>query len=239
MIDTNELKYPKTPHWPYSESVHRSDTYHTNSEFFVGKEVIVTEKLDGGNTMLYGGEVFARSTSQPATQGWFSMVKKHHAYKSMQWGIVGNSPLALYGEDIYGIHSIEYNPVKENETFYLFALRFAGSKFGPSVKPEFNGDIFLDWKTTEEFANNHDMKTVPVIFKGVFNSVSDITEFFKFELRKDSMLGGNREGFVMRVASEFETIDFSTNVCKYVRANHVQTNEHWTKNWKPCKIRKD
>ncbi len=48
-----------------------------------------------------------------------AMVKKHHAWK------VTEPDVFLYGEDIYGVHSITYGPVPENETFHSFSLRNA------------------------------------------------------------------------------------------------------------------
>ncbi|WP_420441492.1 hypothetical protein [Candidatus Palauibacter sp.] len=41
-----------------------------------------------------------------------------------------NEPEAyLYGEDIYGVHSIAYDPVREHETFHAFALRDGDGAF--------------------------------------------------------------------------------------------------------------
>lgn len=40
----------------------------------------------------------------------------------------------------------------------------------------------------------------------------------------------------MRIADEFYTEDFPKYVCKFVRANHVQTDEHWTKNWRKAEL---
>ena len=71
---------PATPHWPWSEKVHRDDSYHENPRFFLDKQVVVTEKLDGGNTSLYEGGVYARSTSVPAVHGSFAMVKNEPRY---------------------------------------------------------------------------------------------------------------------------------------------------------------
>ena len=42
----------------------------------------------------------------------------------------------------------------------------------------------------------------------------------------------------MRITDSFALDYFPHYVCKYVRANHVQTNEHWTKNWKQAKLLK-
>lgn len=35
---------------------------------------------------------------------------------------------------------------------------------------------------------------------------------------------------------KFSRDDFHLNVCKFVRPNHVQTDKHWRKNWRACKI---
>ena len=105
-------KYPKTLYWPWSPSISRGDGVHPDSSRFVGEPVVVTEKLDGGNTLLHAGKVHARSVAASSEGKWMAMVKKHHAWK------VHESGVHLYGEDIYGVHSIEYEPVPEHETFY-------------------------------------------------------------------------------------------------------------------------
>ena len=40
----------------------------------------------------------------------------------------------------------------------------------------------------------------------------------------------------MRLANEFPINEFSHSVCKWVRPNHVQTDEHWTRNWKKAEL---
>lgn len=215
-------RYPRTPHWPWSETVHRDDTVHSDPEWFVGKEVVITEKLDGGNTCLWQGEVYARSTSQPSRAGWMAMVRKHHAWKTVSI----DPALVAYGEDLYGIHSIEYDAMPEDQTYRLFALRQVLE----------TTDVFLDWDEVVEGAKGMAVPTVPVLFRGVFESTGAITEWFVKNLREPSVLGGPREGFVMRYAGPFDTSEFSQKVAKYVRAHHVQTDQHWTKNWKPTKM---
>jgi len=42
-----------------------------------------------------------------------------------------------------------------------------------------------------------------------------------------SQLGGEREGYVVRLASNFHYRAFRQSVAKYVRKNHVQTDDHW------------
>ena len=227
MTHLNPPKYPRTLHWPWSQTVHKDDKYHQHPELFLNKEVVVTEKLDGGNTCLWNGEVYARSTGEPSHHGWMSMVRKHHAWRT----VATRDDMVMYGEDMFGIHSIEYDALKEDETFRLFAVRC----INPSYMDDGKG-WFASWDMVEEYAANLKMLPVPTVFRGEFDSVEDITEFFETEIGKKSALGGEREGFVIRYADSFDAKDFGSCVSKYVRANHVQTSTHWRVNWRPCRL---
>ena len=145
------------------------------------------------------------------------MVKKHHAWKVMDPNVF------LYGEDIYGVHSIEYEPVAENETFYAFALRFRDGTFS-------------SFQTMVDYAQERDIPVVPILFEGSFRSVGEIQNFVSKAHTELSVLGGEREGIVIRLARAFPAEEFKYNVCKSVRVGHVQSDEHWSKNWKPCRI---
>ena len=210
-------KYPGTPYWPWSPALGRGDAVHSSPDRFVGETVVVTEKLDGGNTLLHAGRVYARSVSVPSEGKWMAMVRKHHAWK------VTEPDVYLYGEDIYGVHSIAYEPVAEEKTLYAFALRRGNGRFDP----------FAD---VEDYAVRRDIPVVPVLFQGCFQSVADIRAFVDRAHGESSALGGEREGVVLRLARGFPAAEFQDNVCKSVRVGHVQTDEHWTRNWRPCRI---
>ena len=212
-----EAKYPRTPYWPYSPSVGRDERIHPDPIRFVGELVVVSEKLDGGNTLLHGGKVYARSVSVPSEAKWMAMVKKHHAWK------VNEPNVYLYGEDIYGVHSIEYEPVPEHQTFHAFALR---DEHG----------VFASFAELEAYARQRQIPVVPVLFKGCFRSIAEIRAFVEHAHSEPSMLGGEREGVVLRLAGGFPAPEFPSSVCKSVRPGHVQTEEHWTRNWRPCRI---
>ena len=211
------VKYPGTPYWPWSPTVGRGDDIHANPGRFVGEDVVVTEKLDGGNTLLHAGKVYSRSVSAPSEAKWMAMVKKHHAWK------VTEPDVWLYGEDIYGVHSIEYSPVPEQATFHAFALRD-------------DDGAFVAFAEVEEYAKQRDIPVVPVLFRGHFQSVAEISAFMSEAHDEPSSLGGEREGIVMRLARGFPAAEFQDSVCKSVRVGHVQTDEHWTRKWKPCRI---
>ena len=186
-------------------------------ERFIRRRVVVTEKLDGSNTLLHRGDVYARSVSAPATAKWLAMVRKHHAWK------VTEPEVFLYGEEIYGVHSIEYEPVPEDRTFYAFALRFGDGSFG-------------SFREMADYARTRAIPVVPVLFEGTFGSVRQVRDFVSSAHAEPSALGGEREGVVLRVAAGFAAAEFQHSVCKSVRVGHVQSDEHWSKRWRPCRV---
>jgi hypothetical protein len=209
-------------------SVHRDDHYHREPDFFVGKDVVITEKLDGAITQFAAGKVYARSSIAPTSQPWFSYVKSVTLPKL--YHIKHN--LQIIGEDLYGVHSIEYDALPDS--FFMFhVLERAEENIGTENT---DGDVFVPWGVVELFAREWDLQTVPVLFQGQFNSVDEITKWFFDHIGEPSEYGPTREGFVMRIANAFPFSEFGRNTCKFVRANHVQTDEHWTKHWKPANI---
>ena len=58
-------KYPRTPHLPWSPGASDDDVRVADTAMSEGREVVVTEKLDGENTTLYadGGASIHRRLS--------------------------------------------------------------------------------------------------------------------------------------------------------------------------------
>ena len=54
-------KYPRSPHLPWSEGGTSDDAYLFDTDHFAGKEVVITEKMDGENTSMYRDGIHARS----------------------------------------------------------------------------------------------------------------------------------------------------------------------------------
>ena len=218
------LKYPRTPHWPTSPSFDEGAFLFANPESLLHRELVITEKLDGSCTCLCSNEVYGRSVRAPVRGGWWTMVKRHHQFKSGRWQYGPTPNIALYGEDIYGVHAIEYDPVDEDKTFYAFGiLDLETGQWWP-----FN--LFKD------FCEEEGIPVVPVAFRGIFNSVDVLNALLAGEMSLPSALGPEKEGLVIRVADGFTYSDFANNTAKLVRANHVQMSEHWSKYWKPCKL---
>ena len=48
-MNSNPIKYPSTPHLPFSQGLQRDDTRITTLDYLNGRGVVVTEKMDGEN----------------------------------------------------------------------------------------------------------------------------------------------------------------------------------------------
>jgi len=179
------------------------------------QDIVVTEKLDGENTTIYSdGYLHARSVSGD-DHPWQAWVKRelaaHIADIPPGWRICG--------ENVYGVHSIEYEELPS--AFFVF-----------SVIDEHNK--VLSWDEIHEIAELLDLKTVPVLYHGPWDE-----DRIKAALPAKSAFGPTIEGYVVRNSHSFPYEDYGQNVAKYVRKGHVQTDEHWTKNWKPATIHKE
>jgi hypothetical protein len=173
-----------------------------NANHFIGKEVVVTEKLDGEGTNLYNDHMHARSldSGDHESRHW---VKMFHA------GFAHLIPegYRMCGENVFAKHSIYYQEL--TSYFYLF-----------SVWNDEN--ICLSWDETVELASRLGIETVPVLYRGIFDE-----ELIKKLYTKQSLFGGEQEGYVVRLAGSFHYDDFEFSLAKFVREKHVQTNKHW------------
>ncbi len=192
------VKYPRTPHLPWSPGGTHDDAFLIDTRHFEGREVVVTEKLDGENTTLYRDRTHARSVDS-----------RHHP--SRDWvkalhGQVGQEipeGWRFCGENMYAMHSVPY--LNLESYFYLF-----------SIWNEENEA--LSWEETLEWADLVGVVPVPVMYQGIWD------EALVRELTIDPAV---QEGYVVRVADRFAYDDFAVSLAKWVRPGHVQTDEHW------------
>lgn len=205
-------KFPRTYHWPTSPGVQSDDKIHSSPEWFLNREISISEKLDGGCTILSQGVPWSRASGSPATEGWFSAVRKHHAWKTSSLP----ESVALYGEDIYAHHAIDYT-IEEHATFRTFHV--------------LKGDVFESVDDMVTFSQALDIPVVHEMFRGVFTKSLDLTAWLEENIASPDSLGSTREGFVIRPTGSIPFSQYSDQVCKYVRKNHVQSNTHWRYNW--------
>lgn len=194
----NYVKYPRTPHLPWSLGCTSDDIVCIDLNHFKGKQVVVTEKMDGENTSLYRDYIHARSIDghHHPSRDW---VKRFHA------SIAHEIPQGwrICGENLYAQHSIRY----EDLPSYFMAF---------SMWDENNQ--CLDWQTTVEYFGMLEMISPTLLYKGLWDESL---------LRDLSINTAVSEGFVVRLAESFHYSDFACSVAKWVRASHVNTDKHW------------
>lgn len=219
----NNSKYPRTYHVPWSPGS-TSDDKKLDSQWFyangwAGSEIVISEKLDGENVAFSRYDVFARSHSVPTRSPWSRNLWENDG---LLWKIkdkIGEDEW-VYGENLYGEHSIHYN--KLPGYFFMFALR--------------NRNYWHNWDEVEMVADILGVPTVPILYRGVIETEPQLRRMVDEFMSQPSTFGDTKEGVVIRKANGFYDDYFSKSVCKYVRANHVQTDEHWTKNWKKAEL---
>jgi hypothetical protein len=106
-------KYPRTYHLPFSPEVHSDDKVCNVSDIITiinsGIEVVITEKLDGGNCCLSSDGVYARSHSQVTSCPTFNYIKNVHYYPNLLNILESN--IKVFGENLFAIHSLEYHNI--------------------------------------------------------------------------------------------------------------------------------
>jgi len=209
-------KYPRTSHLSWSPGATNDDRISDSVESLIGIDIVITEKLDGSNASITKNGVYGRSHVEFSRNPWDR--EMWNIYNLIKNDI--SDGVFLFGENMEGIHSIEYSNL--TSYFYIFGVR--------------DNNIWVPWDDVEEYSYLLDIPTVPVLFKGVVNSEKELKELTESLSKKPSELGGLREGIVVRNAGLFHNDDFSSNVMKWVRKGHVQTDVHWTRNWKKSKL---
>jgi hypothetical protein len=214
------FKYPRTLHLPFSNGSSNDDVWLKNCNLFAGKEVVVTEKLDGECTTIYpDGFVHARSidTAHHPSRSWV---------KQLAARVAPNIPanLRICGENVFAFHSILYTEL--TSYFFVFGI--------------YEGQRCLPWDEIVDMCQILELELAPVIYKGIWDE-SKIQSLWKgqgafptFMTHKkekfifpDDFVSCEAEGYVVRTIDGFAMDDFHSCCGKYVRANHVQTDQNW------------
>ncbi|WP_216329086.1 RNA ligase family protein [Deinococcus aestuarii] len=192
------LKYPRTPHLPWSPGASQDDTRMADVHSFEGQEVVVTEKLDGENTTLYRDGLHARSLDPcpHPSRDWVKGLQGRIGYLIPEgWRVCG--------ENLYARHSLAYEDLESY--FSLF-----------SVWDDTN--TCLGWDETRPWARELDVPTPQELYRGPWD---------ERVIRGIQVAEREMEGYVVRTTEGFPFAEFASHVAKWVRADHVQTDEHW------------
>jgi len=222
-------KYPRTFHFKFSQGTTNDDKIADTFDNVLSGEVVFTEKLDGENIMLSKEGIFSRSRSTTTDNPWNKYLKPFIDTISHKLG-----DLEIYGESLFAVHSIEYSGL--DSYFYVFGIR------------DRSKNSWLSWDDVKFYSDVLELPTVPVLFitppdwkvtpeelekiiGGFMNTTSELSDN-KFWLTP-------KEGVVVRVKREIMDDEFNECLFKFVRQDHVKTDEHWTKKWKRAHLRYD
>lgn len=195
----DRVKYPRTFHMPFSPGVQSDDKVIKTTKQFEGRRVILTEKMDGENTTMYRDGLHARSldSAHHPSRDWVKRI-----WSEVSWNIPDG--WRVCGENLYAQHSIVYDSLESY--FYVFSI--------------WNQHTCLSWDDTVLYAEVLGLPLVRVIYDGIYDEAV---------IRKhcESIDSSRVEGAVLRLADSFSYGDFKTSAMKYVREDHVQTDDHW------------
>jgi hypothetical protein len=206
------IKYPRTLHLPWSEGITSDDKKIKTLNNFHGRSVIITEKMDGENTTMYRNNIHARSLDSRGGEdrAWIKNFWSTFSYKIPE-------NYRICGENLWAKHSIYYQHLKSY--FYGFSV--------------WNGNLCLSWEETKLFFEDLGIYSVPILYEGIWNE--DLIRNLQNTINLQEV-----EGYVVRLADEFSCENFDCSVAKFVRTNHVQTNNHWrSDNFIPNRLSND
>ena len=194
----DRVKAPRTYHLPWSPGRSDDDKVLASLDALRGQRVVATVKMDGENTSLYAdGYLHARSIDG-RNHPSRAWVKRFWAARAADLP----EGWRVCGENLFARHSIGYDALP---SYFL----------GFGLWNERNH--CLPWDETLEWFALLGVTPVPVLYDGPFDESA---------LRALRVPDG-QEGFVVRVAGAIPYARFRSHVGKFVRANHVQTDQHW------------
>lgn len=201
-------KYPRTFHLPWSPGKCCDDKVLESASHLLEKPIVVTEKLDGGNCCLTREGVYARTHGGIATHPAFAPIKA--IWSTIRYDIPEG--WSIFGESLYAKHSIHYKSLPSY--FLVFGIRLDLDK------------DWLSWANVKKHSANLGLITVPQLWQGEVETEKDLKLLTERLVACGSFCGGEAiEGLVLRDANHF--FDFENSVAKWVRKDHIQTDEHW------------
>lgn len=171
---------------------------------------MMSEKLDGSNVCLESEAVFARSHASAPNHPSFDALKALHS------GIKFRIPagLQVFGEWLYAKHSIGYDKLPSH--LMVFGVR------------DLTTNRWASWEEVEMWADELACPTVPVLERQVIvHSDAELQKLVEAHALLPSRVGEAREGIVVRRICDMADELFSNYVAKWVRKDHVQTDDHW------------
>jgi len=204
-MNIENIKYPKTLHLPWSETVSKDDKILPDTSCFNGKDVIISQKMDGECTAMTKFSIHARSLSY---KGLTEKQEWSRSWAKNLWSKIKNNipeNMKIFGENLFAKHSIYYPDLKSY--FLVFNI--------------LKNDKFLNWEEVVDICFILGFETVPVIQHSIKWDADTVKDLWP-KISTDKI-----EGYIVRNTDEFLYDNFSTNVAKFVRKDHVRSDKHW------------
>jgi RNA ligase len=202
-------KYPRSLHLPWSPGGTSDDKRMADVSSLLSVPLVITEKCDGSNLTYTRTAVFSRSHSGPPGHPSFDLAKATHARIAHELSL----GLSLFCEYCYAVHSITYGALPD------YSLVFG-------ARDDREGR-WWDWDMVVAQAADLGLPTVPELYRGQVETARELLALTLSLAAQPSVFGGPREGVVVRHAGEFRDADFQRSLAKWVRSDHVTTDEHW------------
>ncbi|GAA0801974.1 RNA ligase family protein [Spirilliplanes yamanashiensis] len=193
------MKYPRTFHLPDSPGATADDRVQHDLSQLTG-ELVVTEKMDGGNLTFTRDLMHGRSLDS-GTHAWDRRAKA-------EWARV--APLLppgwrVSGESMWARRSVAYERLPG--VYLVFGVWDASG-------------ALLDWDSTVEWAALLELPLVPVLYRGPDLAAARAAW-------AAARTAETSEGFVVRTAAPIARSAFPWRCLKWVRAQHVRTRADW------------
>lgn len=192
-------KFGRIYHLPNSPGATSDDKILSSIDGLVVDDLVITEKIDGENTTIHRGGIYARSPDS----------RYHPSRDWVKAFAAGICPLLrdgerIVGENLYARHAIAYSALPS------FFLGFAWILEGR----------VQSWDSTLHRFEQLGIAPVPMLYRGPYApGLFDATV-----ARLDQ---ASQEGFVVRLASEFGEDELDRRMGKFVRHAHVKSDIHW------------
>jgi hypothetical protein len=189
-------EYPRTYHLPDSPGATSGDRIQPDLSWLDG-ELVVTEKLDGGNLTFTRDAMYGRSPDS-GTQPWDRPAK-------VLWAMTAHripDDWRVCGESMWARRSIAYRDLPG--VFIVFGIWD-------------ETDTLLGWDDTVDWAERLELPVVPVLYRGA--SISEARAAWARQRDAETS-----EGFVLRSAGRIPATEFCHRLLTWVRAGHVRAD---------------
>ena len=115
------------------------------------------------------GKVYGRSHAEEATHASFGPIKQLAAQLQYLLSEEDYEQMWLFGENLFGIHSIEYDGL--GGYFYLFGV--------------LRGTTWASWQEVEQVGEMTGIPVVPVLFRGTIRSMGDVEGWMSSRLHSE------------------------------------------------------